>query len=67
MRKMRKSFDYILVEKGELKVKIESSHYGDIFLATSNGHQWTGIDITPEKAEIFIQVLQRYLEGVEDE
>ena len=56
---MRKT---ILKESGTLKAKVSFDRYGAEFNLTRNGYQWTGQLISPELANLTIEVLQEYLQ-----
>lgn len=48
--------------KEKLGVRAEVSDYGDQLLGMRNGYQWSGQPLSPELAEMMIEVLQEYIE-----
>jgi len=59
--------DPIIRENGKIKTKIMFSRYETEFYTCRNGYQWVGQAITPEIARMSIEVLQEYLDGINQE
>jgi hypothetical protein len=58
--------DEIIRISGQIKTKIVDDRFGVFFLTTCNGWQWTGQPLTRELAKLSIEVLQEYLDTLEN-